>query len=69
MTIQELETAFANIKNIPAQLKTKTGLIENLPHFINSHINYCKAHPKAKFTKPYLDRLIQLLKYLSKYNN
>jgi len=64
MTAEELAGYFTGI-TLPTQVKIDSGVvIEDVPLFIESHLNYIKANEGKKGTEVYYDRLNKLIAYM-----
>lgn len=64
MTAEELEAYFTGIA-LPSNVQIDTGvIIEDVPLFIESHINYIKANEGRRGTEVYYDRLNRLIAFM-----
>jgi len=63
-TLDQVDTMFDNIKELPLSIKLDGFKISNVKQFINTHIAQCKAMP-VKASKPYFDRLVRLHEVLT----
>jgi hypothetical protein len=64
MTAEELAGYFTGIA-LPAKVQIDSGVvIEDVPLFIESHLNYIKANEGKKGTEVYYDRLNRLIAYM-----
>lgn len=69
MTAEELEGYFTGI-TLPTNVQVDTGVvIEDVPLFIESHINYIKANEGKKGTEVYYERLNKLIAYIETNND
>jgi hypothetical protein len=58
MTIQELDTWFANAKLPEGPLLLYQGTtIHNVQDFVRSHFSVIKNNPNSKLIQPFIDRL------------
>jgi hypothetical protein len=62
--IEELEQFF-NSSNLPSKVKLSFGTITAVPKFIKAHLSYIKANKQKRTFKPYLERLILLMRLLN----
>ncbi len=69
MTAEELEGYFTGIP-LPTNVQIDTGVIINdVPLFVESHINYIKANEGKRGTEVYYDRLNKLIVYMEANND
>jgi hypothetical protein len=64
MTAEEIAGYFTGIA-LPTKVQIDSGVvIEDVPLFIESHLNYIKANEGKKGTEVYYDRLNRLIAYM-----
>jgi hypothetical protein len=64
MTVDEIKAYFQGIE-LPQSIQIDTGVvIEDLPLFLQSHIDYLEANPGKKPSEVYLDRIMRLISAL-----
>jgi predicted Zn-dependent protease with MMP-like domain len=64
MTAEELAGYFTGIA-LPDKVQIDSGVvIEDVPLFIESHLNYIKANEGKKGTEVYYDRLNRLIAFM-----
>ncbi len=64
MTVEEIKAYFQGLE-LPGSIQIDTGVvIEDLPLFLQSHIEYLEVNAGKKPSEVYLDRILKLIKAL-----
>lgn len=64
MTVEEIKAYFQGLE-LPGSIQIDTGVvIEDLPLFLQSHIEYLEVNAGKKSSEVYLDRILKLKKAL-----
>lgn len=64
MTVEEIKAYFQGLE-LPESIQIDTGVvIQDLPLFLQSHIEYLEVNAGKKPSEVYLDRMLKLMKAL-----
>jgi hypothetical protein len=64
MTVEEIKAYFQGLE-LPESIQIDTGVvIQDLPLFLQSHIEYLEVNAGKKPSEVYLDRILKLMKAL-----
>jgi hypothetical protein len=64
MTVEEIKAYFQGLE-LPESIQIDTGVvIQDLPLFLQSHIEYLEVNAGKKPSEVYLDRILKLIKAL-----